>query len=216
MSNPVVDIASAIQSASIKRHPSPTHDLNPSTAASSKKPVSPATSIPSDADSIPESALRPTPRRANLPPLPDMRFEQSYLASLQGAESWWRIAWITARDQAWLALSRPMIHSFRQATLMPRSQVILPLVQGMLWTLLLSGWRYWNRGAQFQGASLGTKVRKWWWKVNDWKIPEQTQVAVEEKAEEVRHELFKRWNTPPNVLDILTLRAVLRGADGCL
>lgn len=99
MSAPVVDIASAIQSASINRHPSPAHDLNPSTAASTKKPVSPATSIPSDAESIPESALKPVPRRANLPPLPDMRFEQSYLASLQGAESWWRIAWITTRDQ---------------------------------------------------------------------------------------------------------------------
>ncbi|KAI4138994.1 MAG: hypothetical protein L6R39_006509 [Caloplaca ligustica] len=103
MSAPVVDLASAVQSASIKRHPSPTHDINPSTAASTKKPVSPTTSIPSDADSIPESALKPAPRRANLPPLPDMRFEQSYLASLQGAESWWRIAWITGRDQV-----RPM------------------------------------------------------------------------------------------------------------
>ncbi|KAI4148854.1 MAG: hypothetical protein LQ341_001467 [Variospora aurantia] len=99
MSEAVVDIASAVQSASINPHPSPAHDLNPSTSASTKKPVSPATSIPSNAESIPESALKPVPRRANLPPLPDMRFEQSYLASLQGAESWWRIAWITTRDQ---------------------------------------------------------------------------------------------------------------------
>lgn len=101
MSDPVVDIASAIQSASIKRHPSPAHDLNPSTAASKKQPVSPTTSIASDASTIPEFVLKPIPRRANLPPLPDMRFEQSYLASLQGAESWWRIAWITGRDQVW-------------------------------------------------------------------------------------------------------------------
>lgn len=101
MSDPVVDIASAIQSASIKRHPSPAHDLNPSTAASKKQPVSPTTSISSDASTIPESVLKPVPRRANLPPLPDMRFEQSYLASLQGVESWWRIAWITGRDQVW-------------------------------------------------------------------------------------------------------------------
>lgn len=99
MSAPVVDIASAIQSTSIKHHPDPAHDLNPSTAASAKKPVSPTTSISSKADSIPESAVRPIPRRANLPPLPDMRFEQSYLASLQGAESWWSILWITGRDQ---------------------------------------------------------------------------------------------------------------------
>lgn len=99
MSAPVIDIASAIQSASIKQHPDPAHDLNPSTTASTKKPVSPTTSISSKADSIPESAVKPIPRRTNLPPLPDMRFEQSYLASLQGAESWWRIAWITGRDQ---------------------------------------------------------------------------------------------------------------------
>ncbi|KAL8836852.1 MAG: hypothetical protein Q9170_002743 [Blastenia crenularia] len=161
MSAPVVDIASAIQSASIKHHPDPAHDLNPSTAASSKKPVSPDASVSSRADSIPASVVRPVPRRTNLPPLPDMRFEQSYLASLQGAESWWSIAWITGRDQ-----------------------VILPLVQGMLWTLLLSGWRYWNRGAQFQGATLGSKVRRWWWGVNHWKIPEETQETISEKAGE--------------------------------
>ncbi|KAL8855150.1 MAG: hypothetical protein Q9221_000056 [Calogaya cf. arnoldii] len=159
-----MNIASAIQSASIKRHPSPHHDLNPSTAASSKEPVelrSPTSSVSSNANSIPESALKPTPRRSNLPPLPDMRFEQSYLASLQGAESYWTIAWITGRDQ-----------------------VILPLVQGMLWTLVVSGWRNWNRGAQFQGSSLGSKVRRWWWDVNNWKIPEQTQEKVSEKVGE--------------------------------
>lgn len=101
MSSAPMNIASAIQSASINRHPSPHHDLNPSTAASSKQPVEPASptsSVSSNANSIPESALKPTPRRANLPPLPDMRFEQSYLASLQGAESYWTIAWITGRD----------------------------------------------------------------------------------------------------------------------
>ena len=99
MSNPAIDIASAIQSASIKPNPSPAHDLNPSTAASTKRPVSPTASLSSRADSIPESALKPLPRRANLPPLPDLRFEQSYLASLKDVESKWAIAWITARDQ---------------------------------------------------------------------------------------------------------------------
>ncbi|KAL8692169.1 MAG: hypothetical protein Q9218_002746 [Villophora microphyllina] len=163
MTSPAIDIASAIQSTSIKRHPSPAHDLNPSTAASSKQPVralSPTASVSSDASTIPESALRPVPRRANLPPLPDMRFEQSYLASLQGAETWWRIAWITGRDQ------------------------------GMLWTLLCSGWRYWNRGAQFSGATLGGKVRRWWWNVNNWEIPEETQAKVSEKVSEEMGEFY--------------------------
>jgi hypothetical protein len=102
MSNPALGIAETIQTASIKRHPSPTHDINPATAASKKEPVEP---IPSDTASIssdivdPRHSLRPAPRRAQLPPLPDLRFEQSYLASLNGAETWGRIAWITTRDQ---------------------------------------------------------------------------------------------------------------------
>lgn len=99
MANQAIDIASTIQSASIKQHPSLAHDLNPSTAASTKRPVSPTISISSDAESIPESALKSVPRRVNLPPLPDLRFEQSYLASLKGVESKWAIAWITMRDQ---------------------------------------------------------------------------------------------------------------------
>lgn len=162
MSNPAVDLASTIQSASIKHHPDPAHDLNPSTTASQKRPVSPATSIASSDNSIPLSAIKPIPRRPNLPPLPDLRFEQSYLASLQGAETWWRIAWITGRDQ-----------------------VILPLIQGTLWTLALSGWRYWNRGAAFSGQSMGTKVRNWWWNVNNWEIPHESGLKNKNLAEGV-------------------------------
>ncbi|KAL6713155.1 hypothetical protein ACLMJK_009276 [Lecanora helva] len=157
MSNPAVDVASTLQSASIKRHPSPHHDLNPSTAASQNRPVSPTTSIASSTNSIPSSALKPVPRRANLPPLPDLRFEQSYLASLQGAETWWRIAWITGRDQ-----------------------VLLPLVQGTLWTLALSGWRFWNRGAALRGQGLGVRVRKWWWRVNNWELPKGSEEGLAE------------------------------------
>ena len=136
MSNPAVEIAETIQTASIKRHPSPHHDLNPSTAASSKQPVT--VSAPSDTedqedeDVIPYSVIRPQPRRANLPPLPDLRFEQSYLASISGADTWSRVMWITTRDQ-----------------------VLLPLVQGTLWTLALQGWRFWNQNASYSGRSIG-------------------------------------------------------------
>ncbi|CAF9922568.1 MAG: hypothetical protein HETSPECPRED_005090 [Heterodermia speciosa] len=165
MANPTIDIASTIQSASIKQNPSAAHDLNPSTAASTKRPVSPTASISSNADSIPESALKPVPRKATLPPLPDLRFEQSYLASLKGVESKRAIAWITVRDQ-----------------------VILPLVQGTLWTLALSGWRYWNRTAQYQGASWGSQVRRWWWSVNKWPIP---QAKHDEKMAEHVGEFYK-------------------------
>lgn len=121
MSSPLpLQIAETIQTASINRSPSPTHDLNPSTAASEKQPVSvpphvvPASDSSSDKyaydeedavdeeeeeEDIPYSVLRPAPRRASFPPLPDLRFEQSYLASIAGAESRWRVAYITIRDQ---------------------------------------------------------------------------------------------------------------------
>jgi hypothetical protein len=116
-----IQIAETIQTASIKRDPSPAHDLNPGTAASTKQPVS-AHPIPTSISSprlskypdddygldeeeedceekIPYSVIKPIPRRRSFGPLPDLRFEQSYLASISGAETKWRVAWITIRDQ---------------------------------------------------------------------------------------------------------------------
>ena len=111
-----IEIASALQSASINRNPDPRIDINPSTAASKKEPI---TRSPNDLgdlsdvdeDEIPVSVLRPVARRQNLPPLPDLRFEQSYLKSIQKAEgSWAAIAWITFRDQVSLHLpSAPLL-----------------------------------------------------------------------------------------------------------
>lgn len=151
--NPAMEIASAIQSASLNRAPSPHHDLNPSTAASFKQPVeirsqSPTPSL--DSDIVDQhNVIEPRPRRAAFPPLPDMRFEQAYLASLQHADTYWKVAYITTRDQ-----------------------VLLPLVQGTLWTLALSGWRFWNRTAAVGGKTLGGRIRAWWWGVNEWKVHE--------------------------------------------
>jgi hypothetical protein len=99
------EIASVLQGASIKRHPSPRHDLNPSTAASEKQPVTLDTHPDPDAESdvaedeIPISVLNPVPRKQNMPPLPDLRFEQSYLKSIEHAESWQSVLWITLKDQ---------------------------------------------------------------------------------------------------------------------
>ena len=116
----MAELASTIQAAHIKRDPSPLHDANPSTAASEREPVSLLRSAggsdEDDDDDIPVSVLKPTPRHArgagsgkhagargdlppHFPPMPDLRFEQSYLHSISAAESWWRIAWITVRDQ---------------------------------------------------------------------------------------------------------------------
>ncbi|KAF7596314.1 hypothetical protein BBP40_002458 [Aspergillus hancockii] len=151
MTDPALGIAEAIQTASINRDPSPSHDINPATAASEKQPVehasSEAGSIPSDIMD-PHRMIRPASRRHHLPPMPDLRFEQSYLASLRGADTWGRVAWITIRDQ-----------------------VLLPLVQGTVWTLALDGWRFWNHNTSLSGQTLGSKIRRWWYEVNNWKLP---------------------------------------------
>jgi len=105
-----LQIAETIQTAHINRHPSPAHDINPSTAASRKEPVTlekkhsplfPDEGIDEDDDEedVPYSVLRPKPRRAQLPPIPDLRYEQSYLHSIRNADTWWRVVWITTRDQ---------------------------------------------------------------------------------------------------------------------
>lgn len=73
--------------------------------------------------------------RKQLPQLPDLRFEQSYLASIASAQGvWWKIALITLKDQ-----------------------VVMPLMQGVLYNLLVAGWKVWNRGAKFSGAGVGGK-----------------------------------------------------------
>jgi len=97
MSNPALEIAETIQTASVNWHPSSHHDINPSTSASKKQPVT--IDSPTSESSIPYDTIKPIPRRTTLPPLPDLRFEQSYLASLKGADTWGRVGWITVRDQ---------------------------------------------------------------------------------------------------------------------
>jgi hypothetical protein len=102
MSSLPAELTGTIQAASINRHPDPRYDLNPSTAASKKGPVTiPHSSDLSDVDDdeIPASVLRPLPRQTTLPPLPDLRFEQSYLKSIDAADTWGKIAYITFRDQ---------------------------------------------------------------------------------------------------------------------
>jgi hypothetical protein len=122
-----LQIAETIQTAHINRAPDVRHDLNPSTAASQKIPVTIESTSRSqelrgdyehveelddeeidgdedEEDDIPSHVLRPVPRRPSMPPLPDLRFEQSYLASIAGAETWGRVAYITIRDQVcWAA-----------------------------------------------------------------------------------------------------------------
>lgn len=165
--NPAMELASALQSVSIKRDPSPHHDINPSTAASKKIPAtvhSPTRSL-SSSSSIRSDVIRPRPRRKSLPPIPDFRFEQSYLASIKSADTWWQVAYITTRDQ-----------------------VLLPLTQGIVWNMAQIGWRFWNQGAKLGGNGVGARIRSWWWDVNNWKMPKQAQNKPEfaKEAAEVR------------------------------
>ena len=53
-----------------------------------------------------------------------------------------------------------------------RDQVLMPLVQGMAWTLIVAGWRHWNKASNFKGRTVGSRIRRWWWGVNNWTIPE--------------------------------------------
>ena len=103
-----IQLAETIQTAHVREEPSIDHDVNPSTAASQRQPVRfdglPSEDDLSDADEveedeIPVSLLRPTPRRPQMPPLPDLRFEQSYLASIKEAKDWRVVTFITVRDQ---------------------------------------------------------------------------------------------------------------------
>jgi len=100
-----IQAAETIQTAHINRAPSAEHDAVPSTAAASKRPVTIDTSPDPDdledveEDEIPVSILKPTPRRPHMPALPDLRFEQSYLASIKDAKGWQGVAFITVRDQ---------------------------------------------------------------------------------------------------------------------
>jgi hypothetical protein len=170
-SNVPSELASTLQGASINRHPSIRHDLNPSTAASEKQPVTLDSHRDLDADSdlaedeIPISVLNPVPRKQNMPPLPDLRFEQSYLKSIEQADSWQSVLWITLKDQVH---SR---HIIRHQHIGLHKQVIFCFAQGVIWTLLLSGWRHWNRSAKFSGQGVGARIRRWWWGVNNWKVP---------------------------------------------
>ncbi|PNY24808.1 Uncharacterized protein TCAP_05263 [Tolypocladium capitatum] len=161
MSSIPAELASTIQAGHIRTDPEPKLDIAPSTAADKKQTVtleSPRFSDGDDAldddddddddEDIPYSVLRPAPRNHNLPPLPDLRFEQSYLHSISNADTWWKVLLITTRDQ-----------------------IMMPLAQGLIYNLLLCGWQQWNRNARLHGNTVGARVRRWWYGVNTWTIP---------------------------------------------
>lgn len=103
-----LQIAETVQATHINRSPSPRHDINPSTAASVKIPVTIALNdedlgSSDEDDEIPIEVIRPLQRgrhaQHHFPPIPDMRFEQAYLASIKNADSTWKVVGITIKDQ---------------------------------------------------------------------------------------------------------------------
>ena len=100
-----IQMAEVIQTAHINPQPSYEYDRAPSTAADSKQPVHIDSAAAADngsavdEDDIPVSILKPEPRKPQMPPLPDLRFEQSYLASIKDASTWHAVTYITLRDQ---------------------------------------------------------------------------------------------------------------------
>ncbi len=108
MQDAAIQMAETLQTAHVNRNPNIDRDLAPGTAADKKEAVSfeqsPDVDTLSDIgeDEIPVSILRPPPRRPQMPPLPDLRFEQSYLASIQDAKGWQIVTYITIRDQVWM------------------------------------------------------------------------------------------------------------------
>ncbi|QUC19514.1 uncharacterized protein UV8b_03755 [Ustilaginoidea virens] len=154
----VTEVAETIQIGHIRSHPDLNYHAAPSTAADRKEQIifhSPRLSdddllddMADDGGDLPYSVLRPAPKTHNLPPLPDLRFEQSYLRSIENADTWWKILLITARDQ-----------------------IMMPFAQGLIYNLLLCGWQHWNRNAKLHGNTAGSRVRRWWYGVNNWKIP---------------------------------------------
>lgn len=182
MTEPINQVAETIQTASVKHNPSAAYDVNPTPEKRqvSESAISDTDSIPSDVVD-PSRMVRTIVRQRNLPPLPDLRFEQSYLASLKDADTWGRVAWITTRDQVLYRHSR-IYQGNRKKRSDNRIQVILPLVQGTLWTLALSGWRFWNRNASLSGRTLGSRIRRWWYEVNNWKLPPMKSYSTDPKV----------------------------------
>lgn len=127
----------------------------PSVRTSSSSSISSYTALPQRGVS-----KAPTP-----PPIPDLRFEQTYRRSIADADTWWKVVLITIKDQ-----------------------LTFPLIQGLLWNMVLVGVKSWRIGAAQSGNTWGSKLNmnefesigvltsdleklsNWWAQVNDNKI----------------------------------------------
>ena len=154
-------------------HPSSIHlTAHPGKNSSNQKDLPPSSSLTS-----PRRVKSPYNSRAHHPPLPDLRFEQSYLSSIakylppdQNGNPDKNTT--TAAATAGKENNKRKFYRYSAIALITlRDQMLMPLVQGIGWNLLLFGWRNWNRQASFAGGGIGARIRRWWWGVNGWGIP---------------------------------------------
>ncbi|KAJ2899105.1 DUF1770-domain-containing protein [Zalerion maritima] len=145
-----LQVAETVQTASINRNPSANHDVNPSTAAARKIPANVVSEkYPgSDFEGSEYGVVKPRPRPSHMAyPLPDLRFEQSYLKSIEKADTWGKVAWVTFKDM-----------------------MLMPFLQGVVYNIALCGFKHWNKRARVSGNTIGARVRRWWYGVNNWPI----------------------------------------------
>ena len=62
----------------------------------------------------------------------------------------------------------------------------MPFVQGLAWTLIVAGWRTVNQSSKFSGQTVGARVRRWWWGVNNWTLPDKSTLRDRKLAEDAR------------------------------
>lgn len=103
MSSFATQAAETFQTAHLRQNPDPRHDINPS----KRSPASLGVDSDSEDDDDTTYALQ-KPQSKPFPPIPDLRFEQSYLHSISKAETWWEVLFITVKDQV---RSFPACHS---------------------------------------------------------------------------------------------------------
>lgn len=119
MADPIQEVPGAIDPfISQLENPDPVHDINPASAATAateatevsaaskedlieSAPASDANSIDSDVVH-PHRVIKQAHQRQRFPPLPDLRFEHNFNASLEGADTWGKVTWIIVRDQVQL------------------------------------------------------------------------------------------------------------------
>lgn len=71
----------------------------------------------------------------------------------------------------------------------------MPLAQGLVWTLVVSGWRHWNSTTKFGGQTVGAKIRRWWWGVNNWKLPQDGSAKSERLSRNVEDYVTTQLST---------------------